>query len=512
MHRVFHSIAIAGCLVVLPGTTAPPASASDPAKNSVSLTVYSSADPAGFDPRQFLEQARGGWNSVVGVPGFGLVRETRTMQIPAGTSELAFTDVAASIDPTTVSFHDLTDPATAVLDQRFEFDLVSSDKLLDRYVDRPVSALVDMQGGPLKVSGTLLAARGGSLVIQHDGAIDLVPQSTSTITLGELPGGLRTRPTLLWNLSSPAGGTHQIRLGYETGGITWRSDYNITLDAANTKADLSAWVTLLNVCGRAFDDATLKLVAGDVQRITGSMAHTKGMREQVSMMADRAPEGFQEKSFAEFHLYTLPRPIDVVQNASQQIALFPSVGGVPVEKLLVYEGAAIEWGGHGQPIDGREFGQGGNTKVDVYVRLTNDKASNLGMPLPAGKMRVFQRDEADGSLEFIGEDIIKHTPRDEKVLIRLGSAFDVVGERTQTDFKIDRARRQIVESFKIEIRNRKETPVTVLIRERLYRWNSWEITESTLPFEKVNSGAVQFTVDAAPRMVQTLTYTVRYNW
>jgi hypothetical protein len=154
----------------------------------------------------------------------------------------------------------------------------------------------------------------------------------------------------------------------------------------------------------------------------------------------------------------------------------------------------------------------GNTKVDIYVRLVNDKASNLGMPLPAGKMRVFQRDEADGSLEFIGEDVIKHTPRDEKVLIRLGSAFDVVGERTQSDFKVDRARRTITESFKIEIRNRKDTPVTVLVREPLYRWSNWQITTSSLPFEKINAGTAQFTVDAAPNAVQTLTYTVQYTW
>jgi hypothetical protein len=154
----------------------------------------------------------------------------------------------------------------------------------------------------------------------------------------------------------------------------------------------------------------------------------------------------------------------------------------------------------------------GNTKVDIYVRLVNDKASNLGMPLPAGKMRVFQRDEADGSLEFIGEDVIKHTPRDEKVLIRLGSAFDVVGERTQSDFKVDHARRTITESFKIEIRNRKDTPVTVLVREPLYRWSNWQITTSSLPFEKINAGTAQFTVDAAPNAVQTLTYTVQYTW
>jgi hypothetical protein len=477
----------------------------------VSLTVYSSADPAGFDPRQFLEQQQNGWGMAMEVPGFGLVRETRAVDMPMGTGQLAFTDVAAFIDPTTVSFNDVTEPGTSVLDQRFEFDLVSADKLLQRYVDRPVSLLVDMENGPLKLSGTLLAARGGALVISRESGIDLIQQSDATITLGELPGGLRTRPTLLWNVNSPKAGRHQVRMGYQTSGLTWRADYNVTLNEKNDKADLSAWVTLLNVCGRSFEQAKLKLVAGDVQRVQprgGNMAPRAMMAKAA--MAD-AEMGFQEKSFAEFHLYTLPRPIDVPQNASQQIALFPSVTGVPAEKLLVYEGAAMMWGGS-EPVDGREFGQTGNTKVDIYVRLTNDKASNMGMPLPAGKMRVFQRDDADGSLEFIGEDVIKHTPRDEKVLIRLGSAFDVVGERTQVDFKIDRARRQMTESFKIEIRNRKDQPATVLVRESLYRWNNWQITASSQAWDKVNASTVQFTVDAAANSVSTVTYTVQYSW
>jgi hypothetical protein len=231
------------------------------------------------------------------------------------------------------------------------------------------------------------------------------------------------------------------------------------------------------------------------------------------MAMDKAgsPEGFQEKTFGEYHLYTLPRAVDIPQNASQQIALFPSVSGILVEKLLVYEGAAMDWGGGGQPIDAREFGQFGNSRVDVYVRLKNDKASNLGMPLPAGKMRVFQRDEADGSLEFIGEDVIGHTPRDEKVLIRLGSAFDVVGERKQTDFRVDRARRQINESFTIEIRNRKAAPVTVLVRERLYRWSNWKVSTQAR-YEKVSAGTIEFPVDVAPNAVQTISYSVEYTW
>ena len=495
-------------LGLLLASTAP---AADAPPAGVSLTVYSSADPAGFDPRQFLEQQQAGWGMVTGVPGFGLVRETRTLEVAKGTGPVAFTDVAAFIDPTTVSFVDLTDPATSVLEQRFEFDLVSAEKLLERFVDRPVQALVDMQGGPLKVSGTLLAARGGTLVVQNQGGVEMVPQATSAISLGELPGGLRTRPTLLWNLSSPSGGRHDVRIGYQTSGLTWRADYNLTLDGANAKADLSAWVTLLNVCGRSFERANLKLIAGDVQRVQPGTGRGRPPVAAMAMM-DKAAEGFQEKAFGDYHLYTLPRPVDLPQNASEQIALFPAIAGIPVERLLVYEGATVAWPGAAQPIDGREFGQFGNSKVDSYVRLVNDAKSRLGMPLPAGKIRVFQRDDADGALEFVGEDLIGHTPRDEKVLIRLGSAFDVVGERTQTAFRVDQARRQITESFRIEIRNRKDAPVTVLVREPLYRWSNWEVGTSSQPFEKVNASTIQFTVDAAPNTVRAVTYTVQYAW
>jgi hypothetical protein len=504
MRNIVNIVALSACLL---------ASAARGDDAGVSLTVYSSADPAGFDPRQFLEQEQAGWGMVMGVPGFGLVRETRSVEVPKGIGEIAFTDVATFIDPTTVSFNDLTDPSTAVLDQRFEFDLVSAEKLLERYVDQPVRAMVDIEGGPMKLSGTLLAARGGMLVLKRDpGFIDVVAQDKAWVEMGALPGGLRTRPTLLWNLQSAAGGTHEVRLGYQTSGLTWRSDYNITLDAANTKADLSAWVTLLNVCGRAFENAKLKLIAGDVQRVQPRF-RGGAVGAPVAMAMDKAgsPEGFQEKSFGEYHLYTLPRSMDIPQNASQQIALFPSVSAIPVEKLLVYDATDMSWGAGGQPIDVREFGQSGKTKVDVFLRLVNDKASNLGMPLPAGKMRVFQRDDADGSLEFVGEDVIGHTPRDEKVLIRLGSAFDVVGERKQTDFRVDRARRQINESFTIEIRNRKDAPVTVLVREHLYRWSNWKIT-SQANFEKVNAGTVEFPVDVAPNAVQTISYSVEYTW
>jgi len=508
---------IAACLcadarvaIATPASTTP-----SPAPiNGVSLTVYSSADAASFDPQTWIAQQRQGNDPTAAyqVPGFGVIREIRGVDMPQGAGSLAFTDVAAFIDPTTVAFEDLTDPTTVVTNQRFEFDLVSPQKLLEKYVDQKISAMVDMNTAPMRVDGTLLAARNGQLVVQGaDGGVQIVNQSNTTLLLGALPGGLRTRPTLLWDVICAKSGAHQVRTSYQTSGITWRADYNLILDPTDTKADMTAWVSMLNVSGRSYDNAQLKLIAGDVQRAQSNNNRGRGAPMMLKAMADGAAEGFQEKAFFEFHLYTLPRPANIPENSSEQIALFPTARNIPVEKLLVYEGSDINGFGGGM-IDQPEFGAMGKTKVDVFVRFKNEAAANLGMPLPAGKLRVSKRDDADGSLEFIGEDLIGHTPKDEKILVRLGSAFDVVGARTQTDFKSDRGRREMTESFKIEIRNRKDKPITVLVREPLYRWSNWEITTTSQPFEKKNSATIEYTLDVPANSEKLITYSVRYRW
>ena len=311
-------------------------------KEGVTLTVYSSADPAGFDPQRFVAQQRMGAGADFAwqVPGFGVVKNVRRTQLKQGRGTLAMTDVAAFIDPTSVSIVDLTDPATAVLDQRFEFDLVSPDKLLEKYIDRPITVMDDLA----EYSGTLLSASGGRLVLRTKDGIEIVPSAEARVTLGDLPQGLMTRPTLSWTLDAPKGGEHLMRTAYQTGGLTWRSDYNLVIDPSFTKADLGAWVTLLNLSGQSFDDASLKLVAGSVQRVQPRQP----MRmERMLAMADAAGGaggGFEEKSFAEYHLYTLPRPVDLAQNGVQQITLFPTVSAVPVERVLVFDGTA-QWSG-----------------------------------------------------------------------------------------------------------------------------------------------------------------------
>ncbi|HWL93460.1 MAG TPA: DUF4139 domain-containing protein [Phycisphaerae bacterium] len=482
-----------------------------------SVTIYSSADPAGFDPQQFISQQRAGNNPNYAwqVPGFGVVKEVRKVDLAAGHNDLPFTDVAQFIDPTTVSFADLTDAdGTSVLEQNFEFDLVSPEKLLEKYLDKEISIVVHAGDKTEKVSGTLLSAVQGSLVIKTNAGLRIVNGMGQSVMLGELPEGLRTRPTLLWKIHADTAGEHAIRTTYQTAGLTWRADYNVVMNEADTKADIGAWVSLLNLSGAGYKNARLKLIAGDVQRIQPAhpMRAYAGRGGEMEMMA-KDEAGFQEKSFFEYHLYTLPRRTDILMNTTQQITLFPTARDVTVEKVLVYYGLPESQYWHfADPASDRNLGTATNKKLDVYVRFKNEEANNLGKPLPKGKVRVYKEDDADGTLEFIGEDLIDHTPKNEKVLVKLGQAFDVVGERVQTDFTMDTGRKTMTESIRIQLRNHKNKEQKVIVKENLYRWTTWEITQKSDEFEKIDARTVHFDVMVPPDGEKTITYTVRYTW
>lgn len=490
--------------------------AQDP--EGTALTVYSSADPAGFDPQQFIAQQRQGFNPLFAwqVPGFGVVKEARKVSLKSGVNELRFTDVAQFIDPTTVSFLDLTTPgATSVMEQNFQFDLVSPDKVMEKYIDREISVILTHGDTSETVKGTLLSATQGQLVLNTADGVRILSGQGQQVQLGELPGGLITRPTLVWKVSADEAGEHVVRTTYQTGGITWRADYNMLLNPEDTKADIGAWVTLMNLSGAAFKDAKLKLIAGDVQKIAPQAPGYAGMgAARMAMNKMEMDDSFQEKSFFEYHMYTLPRSVDILSNTTQQITLFPTARDVAVEKVLVYYGlpSGAYWNFSAQPNVDRSLGGQSNPKVDVYVRFKNDKNSNMGMPLPKGKVRVYKKDDADGTLEFIGEDLIDHTPKDEKVLIKLGQSFDVVGERTQVDFTMDTGRKTMTESFRIQIRNHKNTNQKVIIKENLYRWTTWEIAESSDKHDKVDARTIHFEVDVPAEGEKTVEYKVRYTW
>ncbi|MCP4067341.1 MAG: DUF4139 domain-containing protein [Phycisphaeraceae bacterium] len=480
---------------------------------ATSVTIYSSADPAGFDPQRFIGQQRNGgdFNFASQVPGFGVVRQTRSFELRKGLNEVSFTDVAAFLDPTSVGFRDLTDPRTAVLEQAFKFDLVSPSKLLEKYLDEQIEITVTEGDGIRIIAGELLSSSQGRLVIKTDTGLEMVDASDARISLGSLPDGFLTKPTLVWMLDAARGGSHEIRSTYQTAGLTWRADYNLVLNDDDTAADVTAWVSLLNVSGIAYPNAKLKLVAGDVQKIQPARQYRAAAMEMARDGMVGKAAGFEESSLFEYHLYTLPRTTTIARNSTQQLTLFPAVSGVEIAKELLYDPtSAMGW--NREPYMNPGFVPGGADKVGVYVSFKNDTDNGLGVPLPKGRIRAYKQDAADGSLEFVGEDLIDHTPRNEEVRIKLGNAFDVVGERRVVDFKIDKARKTMSETIELEVRNQKDAVQTVVIREHLYRWRNWEMTERNLPFERIDANTIEWKVDVAPEGEKTIRYTVRYTW
>lgn len=489
------------------------ASSQSPATGS-SVTIYSTADVRSFDPQQFIAQQRMGVDPGLAwsVPGFGVVRETREVTLKKGMNALSFTDVAAFIDPTTVGFTDLTHPGTSVVEQNFEFDLVSPSKLYEKYIGREVRLLA--QDTPsVAVSGVLLSATQGQFVIESPEGISVVPaDGTRVELLGSLPGGLQTRPTLVWKLNAEVDGKHTIRTTYQTAGLTWRADYNLVLNANDSEANLTPWVTLMNVSGASFEDAQLRLVAGDVQRVQPAhrpMPMVRGTTGAVA--AEAADAGFAEESLLEYHLYTLPRPATISRNATQQLALFPAVPDVAVTKELIYSGAAGYWGYDGGRLMDEEFDAGSSRKVGVFVSLKNDEASGLGMPLPKGRVRVYKA-ASDGTLEFVGEDVIDHTPKNETIRLKLGDSFDVTGKRTRMNFRSNAKQKEMTESFVIELKNGKKEAQKVEVREPLYRWSNWEITAKSQDFRKLTARGIAFDVEVPAEGTAKVEYTVRYTW
>jgi len=474
------------------------------------ITVYSSARPGTLTPQNFRSGGEG-----PAVPGYALVREDRQFALKSGRTVLRVNDVPALIDPTTVSFTSLTDPkSTRVVEQSFEFDLTSTSKLLSRFLDREISVDQVRGSGVESVGGTLVGTQGGLILKQPDGSIRVV-ESHAGIKLPSLPGGLISKPTLVWDIETANAGNHKARMAYQTGGMTWWADYNLTYSEPtpdSCKVDVGAWVTIVNQSGASFDNARVKLIAGDVQRAQPrGQVYTEALAMRAA--APAKADGFQEKAFFEYHLYTLGRTASLAQNSTKQIELFPTAPGVGCEKTLVYQGQAMPYY-RGGPVTDRNYGVQGNRKVDIYLRVKNAKANGLGVPLPAGRVRVSRADEADGALEFIGEDVIDHTARDETVQVKLGSAFEVVGERKQLDFRVDSAARWIEEDIEVKVRNQKpDAAVQVHVRENLYSWSNWTILRhSGGEFVKDDARTIDFPLRIAAKSEAVVRYTVRYTW
>lgn len=472
-----------------------------------SLTIYSSAQPGQLNPQSLQ-------NYGVSLPGYALVRDRRELTLEQGRAKLRFSDVAAQIDPTTVNFASITDPAgTRVVEQNYEFDLVDGQKLLNRYIGEKI-AVDQIQGDTMeRITGTLLSASNGLILMKDTGEV-LTLTHYANVQFPSLPGGLITKPTLVWLVDAKRGGKHDAQVSYQTTGMTWWSDYNVILSGTedNCKMDLSAWVTIVNQSGASFPEAELKLVAGEVNRAPAAPqpAMVGMMRAKTMELAAAPADTFQEESLFEYHLYKLGRRTDLPQNSTKQLELFPAIVGSTCKRELVFTASELPYRWWG-PLTDQGYNATREGEVGAYLEFQNKEANGMGIPLPAGRVRVNQAAK-DGSLEFIGEDLIKHKPRNEDVRIKLGKSFDVVGERKQVDFRIDTDKKWLEETFEISIRNRKQVATKVVAREYLYRWSQWSITESSRDYAKKDAATVDFPLSIEADGEAKVRYTVRYTW
>ena len=440
--------------------------------------------------------------------GTGLVQDRRLFTFAPGENQLNFTDVAAQIDPTSVQFSSVTDPqGTTVLEQNYAYDLVNSLALLNRYVDQRIE--VHANSGTL-YSGVLLSGQGGDIILRaDDGQVIVLPfAAIEDMRFPDLPGGLITRPTLRWLLQSATGGEQQVELTYLTGGLTWAADYTVLLAADNSDLNLNGWVTLNNTSGATFTDALVKLIAGDVNRLPEPQMRAEYMMSDAVGAMAPAPS-VEERNFSEYHLYEIQRPVTVADNETKQVE-FVTAAGVPANTFYVYNGSGPFYG-YGSPISDQYYGQSGITNVQNYLEFSTAEDGGVGAALPAGRIRVYQED-VDGAALLIGENQIDHTPKGEDIQLYLGNAFDLVGERTQTNFNMI-ARNVIEETYEIRLRNRKDSEtVEIRVPETLFRWSNWEIIASSDPYEKVNSNSIEFRVPVEPGEERVITYTVRYTF
>ncbi len=432
-----------------------------------------------------------------------LVRDVRQLNLPNGAFHLRFMDIAASINPATVHFRSLTEPARlGVVEQNYEYDLLEPQKLLQKYVGREVTLVRARQENSTtkweEVKATLLAYNNGP--VWKIGNEIVTGMSTDSFRFPELPENLYSRPTLLWELENTGGHRQRVEASYLAGNLSWSADYVLTVGRDDKSADLDGWVTLVNNSGTAFKNAKLQLVAGDLHRIMQQMKVDAGTVGAMLERAAAAPQ-FAQEAFSEYHLYTLGRRTSIFDKESKQISLLSS-SGVPVEKVYVVDGQQFYYRNYQHP------GSPLKDPVKVYFKFKNEEKGGLGMPMPAGTVRVYQAD-AKGGVQFVGEDRINHTPKDEMVSLHIGNAFDVVCERKQTDYKRLSDRLYEME-FEITLRNHKEMPITVEVNEPI--GGDWQMLESTHKWTKTEAWAAQFQVPVAKDGTSVLKYRIRARW
>ncbi len=440
-----------------------------PTDNSVAVTVYNS--------------------------NFAVVKERRPIVFDKGLNTIKFTDVASAIEPASVSFQCLSAPGrVSILEQNYEYDLVNTFSLMNRYIDKEINISIKGSGADKgkEITGRLMAARDNNFILKNDsGQLEIISESSvQNISLAQLPEGLVTMPTLVWLAQSETAGKEQCQVTYTTGQIGWEADYSAVLNAAENALDISGWVTINNQSGAAYKDATIKLIAGDVRRIEEPRPVKMATDLMYSERAAAAP-AFEEKAFMEYHIYTLQRPSTINNNQTKQIEFITPAQNIPAKKIYIYERNVND------------------KKVQVKFEFENKKENSLGIALPKGKVRVFKKD-TDDSLEFVGEDSIDHTPKNEKLSLYIGDAFDIAVEYKLIDSKV--ATRTRWEKHSIELRNRKDSPVSVFVDEKFPAWVNWKIEEASHSYIKKDAATARFTVDLPADSNAVMEYSVTQRW
>ncbi len=431
-----------------------------------------------------------------------LVRDTRSLTLARGTSDLHFMDIAATVNPATVHFRSLTEPArVSVVEQNYEYDLLDPDKLLRKYIGRDVTLVRNRPVGngtrEEEVTARLLSYNTGP-VWRVNGEI-VTGLHADYIRFPELPGNLYSRPTLIWTLDNSGGQRHRVEASYLAGRLAWNADYVLTVARDDKAADIDGWVTLQNNSGTQFKNANLQLVAGDLNRVRNELNKMIAMEAPSAQRA--ADSRMAQEAFSDYHLYTLGRKTSINNAETKQVSML-GASGFPVQKRYVVSGQNFYYRNAQHP------GSPLKDIVQVFYQFKNEEVTGLGLPMPAGVVRVYQAD-SKGGIQFVGEDRINHTPKNETLNLKIGNAFDVVCERKQTDFqKISSGVYEV--EYEVTLRNQKASGITVEVNEPI--GGTWTMLRSSYNWTKTDAWAAQFMVPVTSEGQSVLRYRVRITY
>ena len=470
---------------------------------------------------------------------FAVVRQTLPLDLKSGANQVEITDITSHLEPDSVILRDLKSGRDLrILEQNYRSDVASQGRLLALYEGKTIEFLVAEKDGNRKLmpgkiirSGytphyqayngynqqyyqaqqAYVAAGNGEPIIEIDGKLQFGLPGMPVFPA--LSNDTILKPTLSWLLQSDRAGATNAEFSYVTGGMSWHADYNVVAPVSGNLLEIVGWVTLDNQTGKSFPNAHIKLMAGDVNKLQ-PQSEAMGYVMKLQMSDAASAPAVTERSFDEYHLYTLERPTTLYDRETKQVE-FVRASGVPSQRLYVYDGVKLDQNYRNYPMenirDMESFGVQSNPKIWTMVEFKNSKENHLGLPLPKGRVRFYRRD-TDGQLEFTGENLIDHTPSDETIRLYTGNVFDAVGERKRTFYKIDRNAHWVDESFEIKLRNHKKDPMEVRVVEHLYRWINWDISKNSAPFNKLDSKTIEFRVQVPPDGEKVVTYTAHYTW